>query len=64
MMILTMQTMLREPPVIDGVRWIDWAAFIAMGVLWLFIAAMLVGIAMILRSKGRGDGGWGDSPGL
>ncbi|MBK9757464.1 MAG: hypothetical protein IPO88_28975 [Nannocystis sp.] len=51
-------------PVIDGVRWIDWAAFVALGAVWLVILGMLVGIAMILRSKARGDAGWGDSPGL
>lgn len=53
-----------EVAMIDGVRWIDCAAFLVMGVLWLFIFAMLLGIAMVLRSKARGDGGWGDSPGL
>jgi hypothetical protein len=53
-----------EVPMVEGVRWIDWAAFLVMGVLWLFIFAMLLGIALILRSKARGDGGWGDSPGL
>ena len=53
-----------EVAMIEGVRWIDLAAFLVMGVLWLFILAMLLGIAKILRSKARGDDGWGDSPGL
>jgi len=47
-----------------GVRWIDLAAFLAMGLLWIFVFAMLYGIYRILRSKARGDRDWGDSPGL
>ena len=46
------------------VRWIDLAAFIAMGALWLLVALMLYGVWRILRSKARGDAGWGDSPGM
>lgn len=47
-----------------SVRWIDLAAVFAMAALWLLVAAMLAGIWQILRSKARGDAGWGDSPGL
>jgi hypothetical protein len=30
---------------------------------WIFVFAMLYGIYKVLRSKARGDAGWGDSPG-
>lgn len=54
-----------EIPLSRGdVRWIDLAAFFAMGLLWILVFAMLYGIYRILRSKARGDSGWGDSPGL
>jgi hypothetical protein len=46
------------------VRWLDLAAFAAMGLLWLFFLAMFFAIYKVLRSKSRGDRGWGDSPGL
>lgn len=46
------------------IRWLDYAAFIAMGLLWLCFFVMFYAIYRVLRSKGRGDGGWGDSPGL
>ena len=63
---MTSPTPLLDPAMITitGVRWIDLAAFLAMGVLWLFIFALLIGIAFILRSKARHARGWGDSPGL
>lgn len=61
---MTNLTPVLEASMITGVRWIDYAAFLAMGVLWLFILAMLIGIALILRSKARDARGWGDSPGL
>lgn len=61
---MTLTTLTLETPTITAVRWIDAAAFLAMAALWLAIVAMLVGIALILRSKARGDAGWGDSPGL
>lgn len=60
MTILTMSTNLET----TAVRWIDLAAFAAMGILWIFVLAMLYGIYRVLRSKGRGDAGWGDSPGM
>lgn len=47
-----------------GVRWIDLAAFAGMLLVWLVAAVMLYGIYRILRSKARGEGWWGDSPGL
>lgn len=47
-----------------GVTWIDLAAFIVMGLLWIAVFAMLYGIYRIIRSKARGDTNWGDSPGL
>jgi hypothetical protein len=47
-----------------GVSWIDLAAFIVMGLLWIAVLAMLYGIYRIIRSKARGDTDWGDSPGL
>lgn len=47
-----------------GVTWIDLAAFIVMGLLWVAVFAMLYGIYRIIRSKARGDTDWGDSPGL
>lgn len=46
------------------VPWIDLAAFIVMGLLWIVVFAMLYAIYRILRSKARGDTYWGDSPGL
>lgn len=53
-----------ETPVAAIVRWIDLVAFVAMGALWLLVFLMLYGIWRILRSKHRGDAGWGDSPGM
>ena len=47
-----------------SVTWIDLAAFIVMGLLWIAVFAMLYGIYRIIRSKARGDTDWGDSPGL
>lgn len=47
-----------------AVPWIDLAAFLVMGLLWILVFAMLYGIYRILRSKARGDSYWGDSPGL
>jgi hypothetical protein len=47
-----------------GVPWIDLAAFVAMGLLWIAVFAMLHAIYRIIRSKARGDTDWGDSPGL
>ncbi len=47
-----------------GVTWLDLAAFIVMGLLWVAVFAMLYGIYRIIRSKARGDTDWGDSPGL
>ena len=47
-----------------GIRPIDLAAFVALGLVWILVLAMLWGIHRILRSKARGDAGWGDSPGL
>ena len=49
---------------ITGVRWIDLAAVAGMLLVWLCAAGLLYGIFQILRSKARGDRGWGDSPGL
>lgn len=49
---------------ITGVRWIDLAAVAGMALVWLSAAALLYGILQILRSKARGDRGWGDAPGL
>jgi heme/copper-type cytochrome/quinol oxidase subunit 2 len=59
-----MSIILETPTITATVRWIDLAAFFAMGVLWLLIFAMLAGIAWVLRSKARDARGWGDSPGL
>jgi hypothetical protein len=60
-----MITPVLEPTVVSAsVRWIDLAAVLAMGGLWLLVFLMFVGIWRILRSKARGDAGWGDSPGL
>lgn len=57
-----------DPPTttaaITGIRWIDLAAVAGMALVWIFVAALLYGIFQILRSKARGDRGWGDSPGL
>lgn len=51
--------------VIHGeVRWIDYAAFVVMGVLWVCFFALFYGIYLVLRSKARGDSWWGDSPGM
>ena len=52
------------PVAMLAIRPIDLAAFLALGVVWIFVLAMLVGIYKILRSKARGEAGWGDSPGL
>ena len=57
-------TMLAEISTTAGVRWIDLAALAVMGLLWLFVLGLLFGIFKILRSKARGDSGWGDSPGM
>jgi hypothetical protein len=53
-----------ETAAITGIRWLDLAAFAGMAIVWIFVAALLYGIYRILRSKARGDGWWGDSPGL
>jgi hypothetical protein len=53
-----------ETASITGIRWLDLAAFAGMAIVWIFVAALLYGIYRILRSKARGDGWWGDSPGL
>ena len=54
-----------DPPVaMLGVRPIDLAAFLALGLVWICVLAMLHAIHKILRSKARGEAGWGDSPGL
>ena len=53
-----------ETATITGIRWLDLAAFAGMAIVWIFVAALLYGIYRILRSKARGDGWWGDSPGL
>jgi hypothetical protein len=52
------------PVAMLGIRPIDLAAFLALGFVWIFVLAMLYGIYKILRSKARGEAGWGDSPGL
>jgi hypothetical protein len=53
-----------EPMIVGAsVRWIDLAAFAAMALLWLGVAAMLYAIYRILRGKARGDHRW-DEPGL
>ena len=53
-----------EPNIVGtSFRWIDLAAFAAMGLLWLGVFAMLYAIYRILRDKARGDARWGD-PGL
>lgn len=52
------------PVAMLGIRPIDLAAFLALGLVWIFVLAMLHGIYKILRSKARGEAGWGDSPGL
>lgn len=49
---------------ITGVRWIDMAAVAAMAVVWIGAALMFFAIYKVLRSKARGEPGWGDSPGL
>lgn len=49
---------------ITGVRWIDLAAMAGMAVVWIGAALMLFAISKVLRSKARGEPGWGDSPGL
>ncbi|MBA3545727.1 MAG: hypothetical protein H0T76_04520 [Nannocystis sp.] len=62
---MTLTTRALEVPLASAdVRWLDLAAFIAMGVLWLAVFAMLYAIYRILRSKARGGSDWGDSPGL
>jgi len=43
---------------------IDLAAFVALALVWVFVFAMLYAIYRVLRSKARGEPGWGDSPGL
>lgn len=50
--------------VASQIRWLDYAAFVAMGLLWLVFFAMFFAIYKVIRSKARGDDGWGDSPGL
>ena len=50
------------PP--SGIQPIDLAAFIALALVWIFVLAMLYGIYKVLRSKARGDAGWGDHAGL
>jgi hypothetical protein len=47
-----------------GIHLIDLAAFAALALVWVFVFAMLYAIFKVLRSKARGDAGWGDSPGL
>jgi len=61
----SMTTGLLESPRPHGdIGWLDLAAFLAMGLLWILVFAMLYAIYRILRSKARGDTDWGDSPGL
>ncbi len=48
----------------SGIQPIDLAAFIALALVWIFVLAMLYGIYKVLRSKARGDAGWGDHAGL
>jgi hypothetical protein len=48
----------------SGIQPIDLAAFLALALVWIFVLAMLYAIFKVLRSKARGDAGWGDSPGL
>jgi len=55
---------IESPLASANVPWIDLAAFLVMGLLWIFVFAMLYAIYRILRSKARGDSYWGDSPGL
>ncbi len=52
------------PLAISSVRLIDLAAFAGLALVWVFVFAMLYAIYKVLRSKARGDAGWGDSPGL
>lgn len=49
---------------ISGPGALDLAAFFALALVWVFVFAMLYAIYRVLRSKARGDAGWGDSPGL
>ncbi|HRI11260.1 MAG TPA: hypothetical protein PKW35_25755 [Nannocystaceae bacterium] len=49
---------------INGARWIDLAAFVGMGIVWLIIGAVILAIALILRSRSRSASEWGSTPGL
>lgn len=59
MMMRMNETMIAEA----GVRWIDMAAFVVMGLLWVGVFAMLYAIFRIIRSKARGDARWAE-PGM
>jgi len=60
---MTLLALTDQPP-LPGLHAIDLAAFLALAVVWIFVLAMLYAIHRVLRSKARGDAGWGDSPGL
>jgi len=57
-------TLADAPVATAGIQPIDLAAFAALALVWVFVFAMLYAIFKVLRSKARGDAGWGDSPGL
>lgn len=58
-------TSLVEPQVAtSGLHLIDLAAFLALALVWVFVLTMLYAIYKVLRSKARGDAGWGDHAGL
>lgn len=57
-------TLVDAPVATSGLHLIDFAAFLALALVWIFVFAMLYAIYKVLRSKARGDAGWGDSPGL
>lgn len=61
---ITTPTTLANTATIAGIRLIDLAAFAGLALVWVFVFAMLYGIYKVLRSKARGDAGWGDSPGF
>ncbi|MCA9692102.1 MAG: hypothetical protein R3A51_21450 [Nannocystaceae bacterium] len=49
---------------IDGVRALDLAAFGALALVWLLVAALLYGLSVIIRERAAGRGDWGASAGL
>jgi hypothetical protein len=61
---MTTLATLPDPQAAAGIQLIDLAAFVALALVWIFVFAMLYAIFKVLRSKARGDAGWGDSPGL